>query len=72
MVKNYLKTLLLATFAMMLPLVASAEVEINEATFPDEHFRNWLLSQSYGADGDKNTNPEVCRSRDNGDVMLQR
>ena len=26
-------------------------IEINETTFPDESFRNWLLSQSYGADG---------------------
>ena len=51
MVKNYLKTLLLATFAMMLPLVASADVEINETTFPDEGFRNWVLRQSYGQDG---------------------
>ena len=24
---------------------------INEAMFPDENFRNWLLSQSYGSDG---------------------
>ena len=51
MVKNYLKTLLLATFAMMLPLVASADVEINETTFPDESFRSWVLGQSYGQDG---------------------
>ena len=26
-------------------------IEINETTFPDEGFRNWLLSQSYGEDG---------------------
>ena len=51
MVKNYLKTLLLAAFAMMLPLVASADVEINETTFPDESFRSWVLGQSYGQDG---------------------
>ena len=51
MVKNYLKTLLLSAFAMMLPLVASADVEINETTFPDEGFRNWVLRQSYGQDG---------------------
>ena len=25
-------------------------VEINEENFPDSHFRNWLLSQSYGQD----------------------
>ena len=26
-------------------------IEINETTFPDESFRNWLLTQSYGEDG---------------------
>ena len=26
-------------------------VDINAENFPDENFRNWLLSQSYGADG---------------------
>ena len=29
----------------------SADVEINETTFPDENFRNWVLAQSYGQDG---------------------
>lgn len=28
-----------------------AQVQINAANFPDEIFRNYLLSQSYGADG---------------------
>ena len=51
MVKNYLKTLLLATFAMMLPLVASADVEINEENFPDENFRSWVLAKDFGKDG---------------------
>ena len=27
------------------------DVEINETYFPDENFRSWILSQSYGADG---------------------
>jgi hypothetical protein len=27
------------------------DVAINETNFPDEIFRNWVLSQSYGADG---------------------
>ena len=31
--------------------VAWADVEINETNFPDENFRNWVLSQEYGADG---------------------
>ena len=40
-------------FIMMLsPMLASAEdVKINETTFPDTNFRNWVLSQDYGADG---------------------
>ncbi len=25
-------------------------IEVNEHTFPDENFRNWILEQSYGAD----------------------
>jgi hypothetical protein len=28
-----------------------AQVAINETNFPDENFRNYLLAQSYGADG---------------------
>lgn len=31
--------------------VTYPDVTINEATFPDPNFRNWLLSQSYGSDG---------------------
>ena len=40
-------------FIMMLsPMLASAEdVKINETTFPDTDFRNWVLSQDYGKDG---------------------
>ena len=30
---------------------AWADVKINETNFPDENFRNWVLSQSYGTDG---------------------
>ena len=33
------------------PLMASAQVEINEANFPDETFRSWLYEQDYGKDG---------------------
>ena len=37
---------------MLLPMLASAEdVKINETTFPDINFRNWVVSQDYGADG---------------------
>ena len=28
-----------------------ADLKINETTFPDENFRNWVLAQSYGQDG---------------------
>ena len=31
-------------------IVVPTGVSINEENFPDEHFRNWLLSQSYGSD----------------------
>ena len=29
----------------------AANVEINATNFPDEKFRNWILAESYGADG---------------------
>lgn len=40
----------------MLVIVAAtsttqAQVQINAVNFPDEVFRNYLLSQSYGTDG---------------------
>lgn len=42
-------------FVMLAIVVATnttqAQVQINAANFPDEIFRNYLLSQSYGADG---------------------
>ena len=37
---------------VLLPMLASAEdVRIDETTFPDTDFRNWVLSQDYGKDG---------------------
>ena len=37
---------------MLSPMLASAvDVKIDETTFPDSNFRNWVLSQEYGADG---------------------
>ena len=30
--------------------VKAADIQINETTFPDEYFRNWVTSQSYGQD----------------------
>ena len=41
-------------FTAILAMAAAstwADVEINETTFPDENFRNWVLAQPYGQDG---------------------
>lgn len=43
--------LLLSLFALLTTTIAWADVEINETNFPDENFRNWILSQSFGKDG---------------------
>ena len=43
--------LLLLLFAVLAAMTVRADVEINETTFPDAKFRNWVLSQEYGADG---------------------
>ena len=52
MKNNLLRTLFAGAFLCVLaPLTASADVAINETNFPDENFRNWLLSQPYGQDG---------------------
>lgn len=45
------KTLLIISMALLTAMSAWADVEINETNFPDENFRNWVLSQEYGADG---------------------
>ena len=45
------KSLLLSLLALLPLSTAWASVEINETNFPDESFRNYLLSQSYGSDG---------------------
>ena len=45
--------LILAILAFNCSLAAIAQnIEINATTFPDLNFRNWVLSQSYGADGE--------------------
>ena len=46
---NYLRQLL-SLFVLFAATAVWADVEINETTFPDENFRNWVLSQSYGQD----------------------
>lgn len=43
--------LLLSLFAMFAATTAMADVTIDETNFPDANFRNFVLSQSYGADG---------------------
>ena len=32
-------------------MAAWADLKINETTFPDEYFRNWILAKDYGKDG---------------------
>ena len=47
-----MKKYLFLFILMLLPMLASAEdVRIDETTFPDTDFRNWVLSQDYGKDG---------------------
>ena len=41
----------IALMALFTGLAAHADVVINETTFPDENFRNFILSQPYGTDG---------------------
>ena len=45
------RTLLLTFLALFGIVQVKADVTINETNFPDENFRNYLLSQSYGIDG---------------------
>ena len=43
-----MKKYLFLFILMLLPMLASAEdVRIDETTFPDTDFRNWVLSQDY-------------------------
>ena len=52
-------TRILASMVMsIMTLTVTADVKINEITFPDSNFRDWVLSQEYGADGVL-TNEEV-------------
>ena len=43
--------LLFTLFVLLAIMKVQAEVEINDANFPDANFRNWVLKQTYGADG---------------------
>ena len=47
-----------ATALLMIPVTAGAAVVIDETNFPDENFRQYLLSQYYGEDGEL-TNLEI-------------
>ena len=51
--------LLLLSSALIIFSTAWADVEINETTFPDDYFRNWVLSKEYGKDGIL-TNEEIA------------
>lgn len=42
--------LLLTAFVLLTAVTGRADVKINESTFPDANFRNWVLSQEYGKD----------------------
>ena len=53
------KTLLLLVVLVCAIVQVRADVAINETNFPDETFRNYLLSQSYGSDGVL-TNAEIA------------
>ena len=35
---------------MTMPQQMKADIEINELTFPDDNFRSWVSSRSYGKD----------------------
>lgn len=51
--KTITRWLILAILAFNCSMAAMAQnIEINATTFPDDNFRNWVLSQSYGADGE--------------------
>lgn len=41
----------LEEYRASLPYTQATGVTIDETTFPDENFRNWVLSQKYGKDG---------------------
>ena len=43
--------ILLYAFVSLMNTEVMADVEINETTFPDENFRNWVLANSFGRDG---------------------
>ena len=51
--KTITRWLILAILAFNCSMAAMAQnININATTFPDLNFRNWVLSQSYGADGE--------------------
>ena len=48
---NVMNKTLIFALVHFIALSALADVEINETTFPNENFRNWVLNQDYGKDG---------------------
>ena len=57
-IMNYLRHIL-SLSVLFAATSALADVEINETTFPDDYFRNWVLSKEYGKDGIL-TNEEIA------------
>ena len=48
---NITRRIILSLLSLLTATSVWADVEINETTFPDETFRQWVLSHWYGADG---------------------
>ena len=48
---NCTRKTFISVIALLMGTATWADVEINETTFPNEEFRSWVLSQSYGQDG---------------------
>ena len=48
--------------ALLSTMTAWADVEINEENFPDENFRDYLLSQDFGEDGVL-TDDEIAKTK---------
>ena len=46
-----MRRLLISFLTLLVTTTTWADVTINETTFPDQNFRNWVLVQSYGMDG---------------------
>ena len=48
---SMMKIVLLLFMSLLTTMMVRANVVINEETFPDDAFRNCVLSEAYGEDG---------------------